>query len=120
MFSLKIKEMSKGVCSTTLMHTNLGPVYTNRHRQHWDNSVMMLVILFSLKTMGSLENELQLHSGVTPLISMRTESLASSQSCCSIDTDAWCKRAHRLESSITMSLHLRTGLQSAYHGRETL
>ena len=30
---------------------------------------------------------------VTPLFSMRTGSLASSQSCCSIDADAWCKRA---------------------------
>ena len=29
----------------------------------------------------------------TPLFSIRTVSLASSQSCCGIDTDAWCKRA---------------------------
>ena len=38
------------------------------------------------------ENRLQPQSGVTPLFSMRTVSLASSQSCCSVDADAWCKR----------------------------
>ena len=42
---------------------------------------MTLAILFSLKSMETLENGLQPHSG------------ASSQSCRSIDTDAWCKRA---------------------------
>ena len=47
---------------------------------------MMLVILFSLKTIESLENGLQPH-----LFSLRTESLAPSQSCCTVDTDAWCK-----------------------------
>ena len=40
---------------------------------------MTLAILFSLKTMGSLENGLQPHSGVTPLFAKRRESLASSQ-----------------------------------------
>ena len=54
---------------------------------------MMLTRLFSLKTMESLENGLQLHSGATPLFSMRTILLASSQSCRSIHTDAWCKGA---------------------------
>ena len=81
---------------------------------------MMLVILFSLKTMGSLENELQVHSGVTPLFSMRTEMPALLQSCHSMDTNTWCKRAHILESCVTTSLHSKTGLQSAYHGIETL
>ena len=54
---------------------------------------MTLAILFSLKTMELLENRLQPHSGVTPLFSIRTESLVSSQSCGRIDADAWCKRA---------------------------
>ena len=42
---------------------------------------MTLAILFSLKTMETLENGLQTHSEV------------SSQSCYSIDAEAWCKRA---------------------------
>ena len=70
-----------------------GPVYTKRQHQRCDNSAMTLAILFSLKSMESLENRLQPHSGVTPLFSMRTESQESSQSCCSVDADAWCKRA---------------------------
>ena len=43
------------------------------------NAVMTLAILFSLKTMESLENGLQPHSGATPLFSMRTELQASLQ-----------------------------------------
>ena len=77
-----------------------GPVYTKRQRQRCDNSVMMLVILFSLKSVESLENRLQPRSGATSLFSMRTESLASSLSCCSVDADAWCKRALRLNHSL--------------------
>ena len=53
---------------------------------------MLLVILFSLKTMKSPENGFYSHSGVAPLFSMRTESLASWQSCRSVDADAWYKR----------------------------
>ena len=53
--------------------------------------MMMIAIMFSLKTMELLENWLQPHSGVTPLFSLRTVSLASSQSCWSVDTDAWYK-----------------------------
>ena len=53
---------------------------------------MTLAILFSLKTMELLENRLQPHSGVTPLFSIRTESLVSSQSCRSIDAECFCKR----------------------------
>ena len=45
------------------------------------NSAMMLAILFSLKSMEMLGNGLQPQSG------------ASSQSCRSVDADAWCKRA---------------------------
>ena len=33
------------------------------------------------------------HSGVTPLFSVRTESLASLQSFRNVDADAWCKQA---------------------------
>ena len=43
------------------------------------NAVMTLVILFSLKTVELLENSLEIHSGAPPLLSMRTESQASSQ-----------------------------------------
>ena len=43
----------------------LGPVYTKRQRQCCDNSVMTLVILFSLKSVESLENRLQTQSGVS-------------------------------------------------------
>ena len=63
----------------------------------------MLVILFSLKTVESLENGLQPQSGETPFFSINTESLASSQSCRSIDVDAWCKWAL---SSTVLLLHL--------------
>ena len=44
----------------------LGPVYTKRQHLPCDNSAMVLVILFTSKTMDSLENGLQSHSGVTP------------------------------------------------------
>ena len=47
----------------------------------------------SIVTMESFENGLQPYPVATPLFSMRTELLASSQSCCSVDADAWCKRA---------------------------
>ena len=57
------------------------------------NSAMMSAILFSLNTMESLANGLQLNSGVIQLRSMRTVLLASSQSSHSVDADAWCKRA---------------------------
>ena len=55
--------------------------------------MMMLAILVWLKTVQLLQNGLQPHSEVAPLFSMRTESLASSQSCHSVDADAWCKQA---------------------------
>ena len=38
----------------------LGPVYTEHHRQRCVNSVMTLVVVFSLKTMESHQNGLQL------------------------------------------------------------
>ena len=48
-------------------------------------------ILFSLKTKESLQNEFATHFQTSPLISTKAESLASSQSCCRVDADAWCK-----------------------------
>ena len=54
---------------------------------------MTLAIPFSLKTIESLQNGVATYLQATPLISMRTKSLASSQSCRSFDADAWCKRA---------------------------
>ena len=44
-----------------------------------EKPAIVLAILFSLKTMKSLENRLQTHSSMTPLFSMRTESLSSWQ-----------------------------------------
>ena len=86
----------------------LGPIYTKRPRQRWDNSAMMLAILFSLKTMESLENGLQPHSGATPLFSMRTVLLALSQRCCIIDADARCKWAltRKLQPMLTNSIYI--------------
>ena len=59
----------------------LWPVYTKRQRERCDNSAM------------TLQNGFATHFQASPLISMRTESLASSQSGRSIDADASCKRA---------------------------
>ena len=83
-------------CNTVILQyfvKSKDPFTPKRQRQRCDNSLMMLAILFSLKTMESLANILQPHSGATPLFSMRTELQASSQSCRSVDADAWCKRA---------------------------
>ena len=71
----------------------LGPVYTNRQLQYSDNSVM---------TLG-----LQPHSGAPPLFSMRTESLASLQSCHSIDADAWCKPVLRFQQYILVDFSVQ-------------
>ena len=84
--SLKVKLLSRllllGVNNPVFncYRVCLGSAYTKH--QCCNNSATMLVILFSLK---SIENWLQTQSGVTPLISMRTESQASSQCCHSID-----------------------------------
>ena len=43
----------------------LGPVYIKRQRQHRGNSVMVLAILFSLKSMETFENGLQPNSGTS-------------------------------------------------------
>ena len=49
----------------TRQSRGLGSIYTKRQRQRHDNSGMMLAILFSLKTMETLENGLQPHSGAS-------------------------------------------------------
>ena len=56
--------------------TYLGPVYIKRQRQSCDSSAM------------TLQNGFATHFQVSPLISNRTESLASLQSGRSIDADA--------------------------------
>ena len=53
--------------------------------------LQQLAILFSLKTIESLKNRVATHFQATPLFSMRIILLASSQSCRSVDADAWCK-----------------------------
>ena len=57
----------------------LGPVYTKHQHQHCNNSVMMLAILLSLKTMESLQNGVATHLQAASLFSMRTVSLVSSE-----------------------------------------
>ena len=56
-----------------------GPFTPKSQRQCSDNSVMTLAILFSLKTMESLQNAVATHFHATRLISMRTELQALSQ-----------------------------------------
>ena len=56
------------------------------------NAAVMLAILFSLKTMESLQNGFAAHFQATPLFSMRTKLQASLQSSRSVDADTWCKR----------------------------
>ena len=70
---------------------------------------MMLVILFSLRTIELLQIGVATHFQVTPLFSMRTELLASLQSCCNVDA-AWCKWALILWSVNCF------GVESEYHG----
>ena len=90
--SLHKKNKTKDKPVTSVWNVRLGPVYTKPQSKLCGNSAMTLAILFSLKTTGSLENGLQSNSGMTPLFSMTAVSLASSQSCCSIDSDARYKR----------------------------
>ena len=87
------RTLRSSINSATTPVTPLGPIYTKRQSQRCNNSVMTLAILHLLKTIESLKNGLQPHCGASPLLTMRTESLASSQSCCSVDSDAWCKWA---------------------------
>ena len=70
----------------------LGPVYTKRQHQCWQ---------LCNDSSDSVPNEnngvdpecVAIHFWATVLFSMRTESLALSQNCCSIDSDSWCKWA---------------------------
>ena len=73
------------------MVSSLGSVYIKRQRQPCDNSAITLAILFSLKTMESLQIGVAIHFQATLFFSMRSEMLASSQSCHSIDADTWYK-----------------------------
>ena len=61
--------------------------------------------LHQASPMESLENGLQLHSGTISLFSMRTESLASSQSCPGVDADAQCKQALK-QARVDYGAHL--------------
>ena len=54
---------------------------------------VMLRILFSLKTMESLQIGVTTQLWVALLFSMRAVSLASLQTCRSVYADTWCKRA---------------------------
>ena len=63
-----------------------GPVYTKRQRQRCEHTGM------------TLQNGVATHFQASPLISMRAESQASSQSGRSVDTDTWCKRALTLKT----------------------
>ena len=69
------------------------PFYTKRQSQCCDTSVMMLAILFSLKTIESLQNGVATYFPVTPLFSMRTVLLASSQRCRKVEADTRCEKA---------------------------
>ena len=86
----------------------LGPVYTEHHHQCCRQLCdMMLVILFSLKEMESLQTGFATHFRATLLCSKRTELLMSPQSCCcSADTDAWCKRALLLPLPMMFSVFI--------------
>ena len=58
-----------------------------------DSNVDVTSTTSFLKTVESLQNGVATYFQATPLFSMRTELLVSSQSCHSADSDAWCKRA---------------------------
>ena len=99
----------------------LGPAYTKHQHQHCNNSVMMLAILLSLKTMESLQNGVATHLQATSLFSMRTVSLVSSQSCCSVYTkrQSLCSRLFLCNPSfsVSMSGSVNTvGLKLLLHG----
>ena len=66
----------------------LGPGYNKCQCQRCENCAMTVAILFSLKTMESLQNGVATHFQVTPSFTMITESIASSQHCRRVDADA--------------------------------
>ena len=61
-----------GIAKYGVFSQETKPVYTECQSQRCNNSLMMLALLLSLKTMELLRNVLQPHSGVTPLFSMKT------------------------------------------------
>ena len=69
---------------------------TEHQRQRWNNSVMTLAIPFSWISMESLQIVVATHF-------LRTVSLASLQSCRSVNTDDWCKRALTFLASVGVS-----------------
>ena len=74
----------------------LGPVYTKHQRQRCNHSAIMIAILFSLKSIETLENGLQTHSG------------ASLQSCRRVDTDVG------VNGALNRDLRIRTYAPSAH------
>ena len=68
-----------GTVTVKQVVTVFGPVYTKRESQRCDDFPMTLSNLFSLKAMESLQIGVATHSGATPLFSMGTQSLVSSQ-----------------------------------------
>ena len=71
---------------------------TKCRRQCCDISAMTLAILFSLKTMELLQIGAATHFQVSPLFSIRTVMLASSQRCRNVDADARCNRALKVHN----------------------
>ena len=80
---------------------------TRSFKNHLKFLLQILATLFSLKTMETLQNRVAIHFRAAPLFSMRTVSLASLQSCGSVDTDARCKWALNKTRLFANALHLR-------------
>ena len=101
---------SQDQCMQAIGHAELGPVYTKRQHLCLDNSPI-----------ESLQKGIVTHFQASPLISMRTVSLASSQSCCSVDVGAWCKGALReLISTRQTSPNIQNSGTEITHYEETL
>ena len=56
---------------------------------------LSILVYWSINVAMTLQNRVATHFQASPLISMRTKSLASLQHYRSIDADAWCKRTLR-------------------------
>ena len=77
--------MNHQSCSTGFLRIRLHQC----QRERYENIVMKLAILFTVKIIDSFENGLQPHSRATLLFSIRIVPLASLQSCRSVDAYAW-------------------------------
>ena len=75
-----VRTHPSGMLSCPYFSNLKGSFTTSVGLQCYDNSAM------------TLQNEVATHFQAFPVISMRRELLASSQSCRSVDADAWCKR----------------------------